>query len=75
MRFPRTSAELVAGDPADLVATLLQAGFAKSRGDARRLIEQGGIRVNGEKSALDARLKDGDVLQAGKRNFVRIRVR
>ena len=73
--IPKDMAELVAGDPADLVATLLQAGFAKSRGDARRLIEQGGIRVNGEKSALDARLKDGDVLQAGKRNFVRIRVR
>lgn len=73
--IPKDMAELVAGDPADLIATLLQAGFAKSRGDARRLIEQGGIRVNGEKSALDARLKDGDVLQAGKRNFVRIRVR
>jgi tyrosyl-tRNA synthetase len=73
--IPKDIAELVAGDPADLVATLLQAGFAKSRGDARRLIEQGGIRVNGEKSALDARLEDGDVLQAGKRKFVRIRVR
>ena len=73
--IPKDMAELVAGDPADLIATLLQAGFAKGRGDARRLIEQGGIRVNGEKSALDARLKDGDVLQAGKRNFVRIRVR
>ncbi len=73
--IPKDMAELVAGDPADLVATLLQAGFAKSRGGARRLIEQGGIRVNGEKSAADARLKDGDVLQSGKRSFVRIRVR
>ena len=73
--IPEDMAELVAGDPNDLVATLLQAGFAKSRGAARRLIEQGGIRVNGEKSAADARLKDGDVLQAGKRSFVRIRVR
>jgi tyrosyl-tRNA synthetase len=73
--IPKDMAELVAGDPNDLVATLLQAGFAKSRGAARRLIEQGGIRVNGEKSALDARLRDGDVLQAGKRSFVRIRVR
>ena len=73
--IPKDMAELVAGDPNDLVATLLQAEFAKSRGAARRLIEQGGIRVNGEKSALDARLRDGDVLQAGKRSFVRIRVR
>ena len=73
--IPEEIAELVADDPADLVATLLQAGFAKSRGDARRLIEQAGVRVNGEKAQLESKLKDGDVLQAGKRNFVRIRVR
>jgi tyrosyl-tRNA synthetase len=73
--IPADLSELVADDPADLVATLLQAGFAKSRGDARRLIEQGGVRINGEKSALAAQLRDGDVLSSGKRNFVRIRVR
>ena len=67
--------ELVAEDPADLVSTIVQAAFAKSRGDARRLIEQGGIRVNGEKANAESKLKDGDILQAGKRNFVRIRVR
>jgi tyrosyl-tRNA synthetase len=50
-------------------------GLARSRGDARRLIEQGGVRVNGEKIGLDWKLRDGDVLQAGKRNFVRIRAR
>jgi tyrosyl-tRNA synthetase len=73
--IPEEIGELVADDPADLTTTLVQAGFAKSRGDARRLIEQGGVRVNGEKAALDTRIKDGDVLQAGKRSFVRIRVR
>jgi tyrosyl-tRNA synthetase len=73
--IPVEVAELVAEDSEDLVTTLLQAGFAKSRGDARRLVEQGGIRVNGEKASLESKLKDGDVLQAGKRNFVRIRVR
>ena len=73
--IPEEIAELVADDPADLVTTLLQAGFAKSRGDARRLIEQAGVRVNGDKANVDSKLKDGDVLQAGKRNFVRIRVR
>ena len=73
--MPEAVGELVAESPADLVSTIVQAGFAKSRGDARRLIEQGGIRINGEKTGADARLKDGDVLQAGKRNFVRIRVR
>ena len=73
--IPEAMPELGAADPADLVSTLVQAGFAKSRGDARRLIDQGGVRINGDKAVLDAKLKDGDVLQAGKRNFVRIRVR
>jgi tyrosyl-tRNA synthetase len=73
--IPQDMSELTADDPTDLVATLVQAGLAKSRGDARRLVEQGGIRLNGEKATLDSTLSDGDVLQAGKRSFVRIRVR
>jgi tyrosyl-tRNA synthetase len=73
--IPEDMPELLADDPADLVATLMQAGFAKSRGDARRLVEQGGVRVNGDKVGAGAKVKDGDVLQAGKRNFVRIRLR
>jgi tyrosyl-tRNA synthetase len=73
--MPEEVGELVAESPDDLVSTIVQAAFAKSRGDARRLIDQGGIRINGEKASADATLKDGDVLQAGKRNFVRIRVR
>ncbi len=73
--IPEDLVEHVAANPSDLTATLVESGLAKSRGDARRLVEQGGVRINGEKAALDAGLVDGDVLQAGKRNFVRIRVR
>jgi tyrosyl-tRNA synthetase len=73
--IPDEIGELAAESPEDLVSTIVQAGFAKSRGDARRLIDQGGIRINSDKANVDAKLKDGDVLQAGKRNFVRIRVR
>ncbi len=72
---PEEVPEHVVTKPDDLLGTLVEVGFAKSRGDARRLVEQGGIRVNGEKAAEDAVLKDGDVLQAGKRNFVRIRLK
>ena len=71
---PEEMGELAAENPADLVSTIVQAGLAKSRGDARRLIDQGGIRINGEKANPESKLRDGDVLQAGKRNFVRIRV-
>ncbi len=59
----------------DIAGALVETGLARSRGDARRLVEQGGVRVNGQKIALDWKLRDGDVLQAGKRNFVRIRAR
>jgi tyrosyl-tRNA synthetase len=62
-------------DSPDVVEALVQTGLARTRGDAKRLVEQSGVRVNGEKIGADARLKDGDVLQAGKRNFVRIRLK
>ena len=72
---PEEMPELRPANPGDVVATLVEAGFAKSRGDARRLIDQGGVRVNSVKVEADAVLEDGDVLQSGKRNFVRIRTR
>src|SRR6185312_10903534 len=67
---PEEMKELQPSEAADLVATLVEAGFATSRSIARRLIDQGGVRVNGAKVAGDVELKDGDVLQSGKRNFV-----
>ena len=69
-------AELPAGDPVHLPALLAaQLGIA-STSEARRLIAQGGVKVNGEpvteldvpRSALD-----GALVQAGKRRFVRFR--
>jgi tyrosyl-tRNA synthetase len=52
-------------------AFLAEQGMAKSKNDARRLIEQGAVKLDGEKLEKDgpAQFKDGAVLQAGKRNF------
>ena len=61
-------------DPKDLVSALVETGLAPTRGDAKRLVEQGGVRIHGEKAGTDATLRDGDVLQAGKRSFVRVRL-
>ncbi|HVH62325.1 MAG TPA: tyrosine--tRNA ligase [Candidatus Dormibacteraeota bacterium] len=72
--IPEDVPERRISDPRDLLGALVETGLAKSRGDARRLIDQGGVRINGEKATLNGALKDGDVLQAGKRSFVRIRV-
>ena len=58
---------------AQLIADI---GLATSKGDARRLIEQGGVKVNGEKaSAANADItidEDGVLLQVGKRKFLRV---
>jgi tyrosyl-tRNA synthetase len=47
---------------------------AKSNREARRLVEQGAVKLNGEKITLDKiiDIKDGDIIQCGKRNFVKI---
>jgi tyrosyl-tRNA synthetase len=67
-------APLPPGDPVHLPG-LLAACFALSTSEARRLIGQGGVRVDGEVvSDLDvprSRLA-GAVVQAGKRRFVRL---
>jgi tyrosyl-tRNA synthetase len=65
---------LPAGDPIHLPALLAEA-FGLSTSEARRLIGQGGVKLDGDAvSELDvprARLA-GAVLQAGKRRFVRL---
>jgi len=58
---------------------LIEAGFATSKGDARRLAAGGGVRVDGERfDAVDRRLSDGMPssfrLAAGRRRIVRIDV-
>ena len=62
-----TERERYDGPPADLVTFLVDTGIAGSRNDARRLIEQGGVRINGEKVGLDATPVKGDVVAARRR--------
>ena len=57
---------------------LMAEAFGLSRSEARRLLGQGGVKVDGEElSALDlpAEELDGVVLQVGKRRFKRLRKR
>ena len=66
---------LAAGDPVHLPALLVDALGLASRGEARRLIQQGGVSVDGEPvgdvDVARARVA-GRVLKAGKRRFVRL---
>ncbi|WP_428898264.1 tyrosyl-tRNA synthetase [Parelusimicrobium proximum] len=54
---------------------LVKSGCVKSKNEARRLIDQGAVKINGERAEKDGvcELKDGDVLQAGKRHFIKIK--
>ena len=59
---------------AQLAALVLSSGAAASNGEAKRLIKQGAVSINGEKVAgPTAMISDGDVLRVGKRQWRRIR--
>lgn len=52
-----------------------QAGFAKSSSDARRLVQQGGVRLDGDRitdPALEVSLQGETILQVGKRRFAKL---
>ncbi len=58
---------------AGLVSILQELGLASSNSEARRLIEQGGVRINGEKIEDESVSIDHNaVLQVGKRRYVRL---
>ncbi len=84
-KLPREMAELAL--PADalsdgkvwIVDLLRRAGYAESNSQARRLVEQGGVRLGPpdgltavEDPTADVQVRDGMVLNVGKRRFCRI---
>jgi tyrosyl-tRNA synthetase len=61
----------------NLPQLVVAAGLAASGSEARRLVTQGGVKLNGkatkdEKHQVDIKGKDGLVLQVGKRKIVKI---
>ncbi|MHB0979770.1 MAG: tyrosine--tRNA ligase [Thermoleophilia bacterium] len=70
-------AAAIKGGAVWLPRLLVEIGLASSNADARRLIEQGGVRLDGEAVAdaaaeLEPERLRGAVLQAGRRRFIRI---
>ncbi|MGG4344865.1 tyrosine--tRNA ligase [Paenibacillus lautus] len=60
-----------------LIKLLTLLGFAASNGEARRSIQQGAVKWNGEKcSETHGEIvpQDGDVVQVGKRKFARLKL-
>jgi tyrosyl-tRNA synthetase len=61
-----------------VVALLTELKLAPSNGEARRLIQQGGLKINSEKvedPQLHLAPEDGMIIQAGKRKFAKLKVK
>lgn len=60
----------------DLVKIITRTGLIKSSSEARRLIEQGGVKINGVKVSkwIGIEFNDQDTLQIGKKSFVKIKI-
>ncbi|MBI5022624.1 MAG: tyrosine--tRNA ligase [Candidatus Magasanikbacteria bacterium] len=57
----------------DIVTVLVESKICSSKGDARRVIQQGGVKVNGKKiSSFAFKVKKGDTAQKGSRWFAKI---
>lgn len=59
----------------NILDLILKVNFAPSKGEARRLVQQGGVTVNGEKVddiAANIKLESETILKVGKRKFVKI---
>ena len=77
--IPEFKADITPNDEGKVyVAKLIQeAGLTNSVGDARRMIDQGGVKINGEALAakeynVEPSALEGAVIQVGKRKFVRL---
>lgn len=63
-------------DGVGLLAFLADQGLCGSRGEARRLVQQGGVKLDDQRVedvGLHLDVADGTVLRVGKRRFVRLR--
>lgn len=61
---------------APLAAVIADAGAVQSRAEAKRLIRQGAVQLNGERAPEQpTELREGDLLKVGKRTWLRIQPR
>ena len=57
----------------DITSDLVEKGFVESRNEFRRLIKQGGVKLNQKKvDSFDVSIQSGDVLKIGKKKFLKI---
>ena len=59
----------------NIVDLLVEVKLISSKAEGRRMIEQGGVRIDGNKitSLGEVSVKSGSVIQVGKRKFIRVK--
>lgn len=73
--IPEDIEEIRVEDGKNILDLLTELKFAASRGEAKRLIQGGGVKIDGEKIAdmgYTFAIKDSVILQAGKRKFAKL---
>lgn len=59
----------------DIVSNLVSEKYISSKKEFTRLVEQGGVQINGEKiDSLDINLSTQDVIKIGKKKFVKLKM-
>ena len=67
----------VAGGRWNIVDLLMETKLCSSRSEAKRLVKQGGVEIDNKKLRIancELRIKDGMVIRAGKKRFIRLKV-
>jgi len=74
-KLPEDMPSIALGGPTNVVDVIYDAGFARSKSQARRLVQQGAVRLGDERiKGIETEITVADevVLQVGKRRFVRL---
>jgi len=60
----------------DIIKILTETGLVNSNSEAKRLIKQGGVDINGFtlNEFSTNKIKDGSIIRAGKKKFVKIKI-
>jgi len=74
-KLPKDMPSRVLTSPINLVDIIYDAGFAPSKSQARRLVQQGAVKLDGERLTdieADIAVEEEKILQVGKRRFLKL---
>jgi tyrosyl-tRNA synthetase len=74
--LPEDMPSLTLDGPTNVIDVIHAAGFARSKSEARRLVQQGAVRLDGDAvTTIETDVDPARVLQVGKRRFLRLLAR